>query len=83
MRLDNTSGTDNGAGTLSFFINNEKWASDLNYDGRGDIMYLSHATINNSGYGNNTFGMIAIYDTAHTDSEILNNLEKINNQYLE
>ena len=83
MRLDNTSGNDNGAGTLSFFVNNEKCASDLNYEGRGDILYLSHATINSSGYGNNTFGMIAIYDTAHTDSEILSNLDAISNQFLE
>lgn len=83
MRLDNTNGNDNGGGTLSFFVNDTKCETVLNYEGRGDKLYLSHSTVNNTGYGDNVFGMIAIYDEAQTDSEILSNLAILSNQYID
>lgn len=70
----------NSGGVMSTFVNNQK-EIDLNYNGRGNIISLAQCAYNNKGYGNNDYKMLAIYDIAQSDEEILSNVNILKTQY--
>ena len=71
----------NSGGVMSTFINDTKY-TDLNYNNRGNNLYLSYCTASSSGYGNNTYKMLAIYDAEHSDEQILENTQNLKNKYI-
>ena len=82
VRLTKTTENGNNAGTMSCFVNDNKY-TDISYSGRGNIIYLSHCTYAGEGFGNNTFKMIAVFDVAQTDEEISSNIASLYAQYID
>ena len=87
LRLKSSSNEETGPGNMSIFINGNK-QSDLQYQGRGNTIYLgkcnsTSSEISSNGAGNNIYKSVAVYCEAHTDEEILVNNNILTKEYLE
>ncbi len=66
---------------INMYIDNQKYA-DIEFRDMGDILYLSECTYGASGYGNNTYKMIAIYDGLNSEEQIYNDLKLLKSHYI-